>query len=208
MFPSYSRTHLFNCRHPQLDLRPRLTWLSLLLQLFGMLSVCVITCKTGSRRSGYQPLYAWSPPSLFSSTPLLLLRGARGPHHCLNPSCHLLLEPRPTNHMTDFASRREGVCSEVLSLAAQLLCWWLFLFVLCCFGFFFRVGFFIPLWEQFNGTLCSQSFFYCLNLIVAFVWEGKITACPKYLFKEVIVIYTYIQLTVWYDHVKNETHLK
>lgn len=25
-----------------------------------MLSVCVITCKTGRRRSGYQPLYAWA----------------------------------------------------------------------------------------------------------------------------------------------------
>ncbi|XP_026178048.1 tetraspanin 36 [Mastacembelus armatus] len=29
-----------------------------LIKLFGMLSVCVITCKTGSQRSGYQPLYA------------------------------------------------------------------------------------------------------------------------------------------------------
>ncbi|XP_028270815.1 tetraspanin 36 [Parambassis ranga] len=28
------------------------------IKFFGMLSVCVITCKTGSRRSGYQPLYA------------------------------------------------------------------------------------------------------------------------------------------------------
>lgn len=28
------------------------------IKLFGMLSVCVITCKTGSRRSSYQPLYA------------------------------------------------------------------------------------------------------------------------------------------------------
>uniref|UniRef100_A0A3Q4A972 Tetraspanin n=1 Tax=Mola mola TaxID=94237 RepID=A0A3Q4A972_MOLML len=33
-------------------------YLPLLLQLFGMLSVCVITCKNGTRRSGYQPLYA------------------------------------------------------------------------------------------------------------------------------------------------------
>lgn len=29
-----------------------------IIKFFGMLSVCVITCKTGSRRSGYQPLYA------------------------------------------------------------------------------------------------------------------------------------------------------
>ncbi|TNN62609.1 Tetraspanin-3 [Liparis tanakae] len=28
------------------------------IKFFGMLSVCVITCKSGSRRSGYQPLYA------------------------------------------------------------------------------------------------------------------------------------------------------
>ncbi|XP_051277445.1 tetraspanin 36 [Dicentrarchus labrax] len=28
------------------------------IKFFGMLSVCVITCKTGGRRSGYQPLYA------------------------------------------------------------------------------------------------------------------------------------------------------
>lgn len=40
---------------------------SLPLQLFGMLSVCVITCKTGSRRNGYQPLYAWAPMSSLSS---------------------------------------------------------------------------------------------------------------------------------------------
>lgn len=29
-----------------------------IIKFFGMLSVCVITCRTGSRRSGYQPLYA------------------------------------------------------------------------------------------------------------------------------------------------------
>jgi len=29
-----------------------------IIKFFGMLSVCVITCKAGSRRSGYQPLYA------------------------------------------------------------------------------------------------------------------------------------------------------
>ncbi|XP_070759795.1 tetraspanin 36 [Enoplosus armatus] len=29
-----------------------------IIKFFGMLSVCVITCKTGSRRNGYQPLYA------------------------------------------------------------------------------------------------------------------------------------------------------
>ncbi|XP_029999706.1 tetraspanin 36 [Sphaeramia orbicularis] len=29
-----------------------------IVKFFGMLSVCVITCRTGSRRSGYQPLYA------------------------------------------------------------------------------------------------------------------------------------------------------
>ncbi|XP_076586777.1 tetraspanin 36 [Chaetodon auriga] len=29
-----------------------------IIKFFGMLSVCVITCKSGSRRSGYQPLYA------------------------------------------------------------------------------------------------------------------------------------------------------
>lgn len=29
-----------------------------IIKFFGMLSVCVITCKTGNRRSGYQPLYA------------------------------------------------------------------------------------------------------------------------------------------------------
>ncbi|XP_029367016.1 tetraspanin 36 [Echeneis naucrates] len=29
-----------------------------IIKFFGMLSVCVITCKTGTRRSGYQPLYA------------------------------------------------------------------------------------------------------------------------------------------------------
>ncbi|XP_058493122.1 tetraspanin 36 [Solea solea] len=29
-----------------------------IIKLFGMLSVCVITCKTGSRRSGYQSLHA------------------------------------------------------------------------------------------------------------------------------------------------------
>ncbi|KAL6114056.1 uncharacterized protein ACO6RY_04923 [Pungitius sinensis] len=29
-----------------------------IIKFFGMLSVCVITCKTGSQRSGYQPLYA------------------------------------------------------------------------------------------------------------------------------------------------------
>uniref|UniRef100_A0A3Q3VWA4 Tetraspanin n=1 Tax=Mola mola TaxID=94237 RepID=A0A3Q3VWA4_MOLML len=29
-----------------------------IIKLFGMLSVCVITCKNGTRRSGYQPLYA------------------------------------------------------------------------------------------------------------------------------------------------------
>ncbi|GLD74081.1 tetraspanin-3-like protein [Lates japonicus] len=29
-----------------------------IIKFFGMLSVCVITCKNGSRRSGYQPLYA------------------------------------------------------------------------------------------------------------------------------------------------------
>lgn len=41
------------------------------LKLFGMLSVCVISCKT--QRSGYQPLYAWAasghqdpPPQLVS----------------------------------------------------------------------------------------------------------------------------------------------
>lgn len=28
------------------------------IKFFGMLSVCVITCRSGSRRSGYQPLYA------------------------------------------------------------------------------------------------------------------------------------------------------
>ena len=36
--------------------------LCLLLQFFGMMSVCVITCRVGSRRGGYQPLHAWSPP--------------------------------------------------------------------------------------------------------------------------------------------------
>ena len=50
--------------------------LSFLLQFFGMLSVCVITCKT-SQRSGYQPLYAWDsswnhlPLSCFSPLSLL-----------------------------------------------------------------------------------------------------------------------------------------
>ncbi|XP_034547866.1 tetraspanin 36 [Notolabrus celidotus] len=29
-----------------------------IVKFFGMLSVCVITCKAGSRRNGYQPLYA------------------------------------------------------------------------------------------------------------------------------------------------------
>ncbi|XP_047448460.1 tetraspanin 36 [Mugil cephalus] len=29
-----------------------------IVKFFGMLSVCVITCRSGSRRSGYQPLYA------------------------------------------------------------------------------------------------------------------------------------------------------
>ncbi|XP_059193886.1 tetraspanin 36 [Centropristis striata] len=29
-----------------------------IIKFFGMLSVCVITCKTSNRRSGYQPLYA------------------------------------------------------------------------------------------------------------------------------------------------------
>ncbi|XP_054629582.1 tetraspanin 36 [Dunckerocampus dactyliophorus] len=29
-----------------------------IVKVFGMLSVCVISCQTGSRRSGYQPLYA------------------------------------------------------------------------------------------------------------------------------------------------------
>ncbi|XP_041792810.1 tetraspanin 36 [Chelmon rostratus] len=29
-----------------------------IIKFFGMLSVCVITCKSGNRRSGYQPLYA------------------------------------------------------------------------------------------------------------------------------------------------------
>ncbi|XP_056149623.1 tetraspanin 36 [Lampris incognitus] len=29
-----------------------------IIKFFGMLSVCVITCKTGSHRSGYEPLYA------------------------------------------------------------------------------------------------------------------------------------------------------
>ncbi|XP_071763342.1 tetraspanin 36 [Centroberyx gerrardi] len=29
-----------------------------IIKFFGMLSVCVITCKTGNRRSGYQPLHA------------------------------------------------------------------------------------------------------------------------------------------------------
>lgn len=29
-----------------------------IIKFFGMLSVCVITCRAGSRRSGYQPLYA------------------------------------------------------------------------------------------------------------------------------------------------------
>ncbi|XP_037337802.2 tetraspanin 36 [Pungitius pungitius] len=29
-----------------------------IIKFFGMLSVCVIACKTGSQRSGYQPLYA------------------------------------------------------------------------------------------------------------------------------------------------------
>lgn len=29
-----------------------------IIKFFGMLSVCVITCKAGSRRNGYQPLYA------------------------------------------------------------------------------------------------------------------------------------------------------
>ncbi|KAM3867464.1 tetraspanin 36 [Diretmus argenteus] len=29
-----------------------------IIKFFGMMSVCVITCKTGTRRSGYQPLYA------------------------------------------------------------------------------------------------------------------------------------------------------
>ncbi|XP_031164539.2 tetraspanin 36 [Sander lucioperca] len=29
-----------------------------IIKFFGMLSVCVITCKSGSQRSGYQPLYA------------------------------------------------------------------------------------------------------------------------------------------------------
>ncbi|CAJ1068973.1 tetraspanin 36 [Xyrichtys novacula] len=29
-----------------------------IIKFFGMLSVCVITCKSGSRRNGYQPLYA------------------------------------------------------------------------------------------------------------------------------------------------------
>lgn len=29
-----------------------------IIKFFGMLSVCVITCRTGNRRSGYQPLYA------------------------------------------------------------------------------------------------------------------------------------------------------
>ncbi|KAM9743790.1 tetraspanin 36 [Menidia menidia] len=29
-----------------------------IIKFFGMLSVCVITCRSGSRRSGYQPLYA------------------------------------------------------------------------------------------------------------------------------------------------------
>ncbi|KAM6930771.1 tetraspanin 36 [Xenentodon cancila] len=29
-----------------------------IIKFFGMLSVCVITCKSSSRRSGYQPLYA------------------------------------------------------------------------------------------------------------------------------------------------------
>ncbi|TKS78514.1 Tetraspanin-3 [Collichthys lucidus] len=29
-----------------------------IIKFFGMLSVCVITCQTGNRRSGYQPLYA------------------------------------------------------------------------------------------------------------------------------------------------------
>ncbi|XP_005794940.1 tetraspanin-3-like [Xiphophorus maculatus] len=29
-----------------------------IIKFFGMLSVCVITCRSGSRRSGYEPLYA------------------------------------------------------------------------------------------------------------------------------------------------------
>ncbi|XP_070689837.1 tetraspanin 36 [Pempheris klunzingeri] len=29
-----------------------------IVKFFGMVSVCVITCRTGGRRSGYQPLYA------------------------------------------------------------------------------------------------------------------------------------------------------
>lgn len=51
--------------------RKAYVWLlsSFLLQFFGMLSVCVITCQTGNRRSGYQPLYAWTTSCIYLPPP-------------------------------------------------------------------------------------------------------------------------------------------